>query len=307
MELIFSQYHDYIRDVINPLLPNARFDTFVNSSLNLFSRGQLVGSKYDYTQRPEASYIHFTSVTGLLEIIRSKKIRVSDFNCFSDDHELEFANQNFSKPSTNYPDLKSKLFAFSLCENTPDNLKNEYMWENYACKHRGVCIEFKLHNDPNVIDYFHFGKVIYSPDSEIQELLELKNRHDLYHKRVIDNLDTLLISISSMYKKAMEFSIENEIRLLAFDQYHNKGFENPNLPIQYRFNADKMITESFLELELENHAKKNLPIFSIEKIHTGKDLYPKQLGEEFLIDIIRNAFLNAFGREINFTHHYYGY
>jgi hypothetical protein len=296
MNNLFLHYDNYIKEVIHPLLPSARLDFFVDDNLNLFSQNQLQGSIYDNNQ--SSSFIHFTSVTSLLEIIRSKKIRMSDFNSFSDPRELEFANSNFSNELTDTANLKSKLFALSMCDNTEENRNNETMWNSYGCDHKGVCIELKLHNSPNSLNNFHLGKIIYSPNSKISKLVDLKRRHDHYSGKTINNLDSLLISVSSMYKRKQEFSTENESRLLAFIPNHFKGYDPTSFPIHYKFNHDKMFTESYLELPLENEDGSNLPVLSIEKIYTGKKLFPKQLGEEALSNIIEKEFYSSFLRKI---------
>ncbi|MEM9687172.1 MAG: hypothetical protein AAF934_09665, partial [Bacteroidota bacterium] len=148
MEALFENGGKYIAGVIRPLLPNAHLGQFVMNNYDLLSYGQLEGSKYHFPFYEDSFFLHFTSFSSFLEIIRSKTIRISDLNSFDDPFELTHANSNLiSDPDkflTQFQELKSGLFAFSMCEFTEENLKNEYMWKNYGRDHKGVCIKLKL-------------------------------------------------------------------------------------------------------------------------------------------------------------------
>jgi hypothetical protein len=296
----------YIEKVIRPLLPNAKLAWHVNDDFNLFSFDQLKGSMYSRSFNEDSYFLHFTSVTSLLEILRSKTIRMSDFNSFNDKFELSFANNNLVDDSSCFKEMKSTLFAFSMCEDTSDNLTNEYMWCKYGRNHKGVCIKFKINKDKSKFDNFHLGIINYNycETNDIIELKELKKRHEEFKKKynwTINNLDSILLSACSMYKKSEPYSKENEVRLLAYKYKSNNAIHNNiELPIKHKYDDIKNQIQYFLELELE-YDKDNyhLPHISIEKIILGKKLYKNTIGQ--LIPVFKDEFRNSFKRELSLS------
>jgi len=77
MDKLFENGNNYVDEVIRPLLPNANFVMFNQNKYSLFELEQLRNSIYDRPLDNDALFLHFTSVTKLLEIIRSKTIRMS--------------------------------------------------------------------------------------------------------------------------------------------------------------------------------------------------------------------------------------
>lgn len=300
----------YIEVVINPLLPNALWDSYVGSEFNLFGINQLSGSKYDREFIDDSYFLHFTNIDSLLEIIRSKKIRLSDFNSFDDPFELTLANKNLVDDFSVFDGLKSCLFAFSMCEDSDDNLQNDYMWNNYGKEHKGVCIKLKLDKVKSRFLDFHLGKIIYSDSDEIEELTELKNRHlnfENSHKWSISNLDNILLSVCSMYKKTTPYSEENEIRLLANIKKSNNGIHtNGTYPIRHKFDEGKNMIQYFFELELEyenKNGKCQLPHLSIDSIYLGKKLYGNTIGQ--LLPVIKYEFNDSFNRKLDINPLFY--
>lgn len=307
METFFKFGENYINEVIKPLIPNANFGWFINYSYYLFEPGLFNNSIYERKLDEESYFFHFTSISKLLEIIRSKTIRMSDFNSFNDDFELTFANNNLVENPSEFKEYKSCLFALSMCEESDENLQNDYLWENYGDNHRGVCIRLKLDKRKSILNDFYLGRIIYKDINQILELEELKKRHkDFENKygKAIDNLEEILLTVCSMYKKAIPYKDENEIRLLA---YIHKGknyiHTNSRSPIRHKYNSKKDLIEYFFELELEcdmeieNKGKRYcLPYLSIDSIILGSDCFRENISK--LRRVIEYEFEDSFKRKL---------
>lgn len=307
MDAFFKYGDNYVEEVIKPLLPNANLGSFIMNNYYLFGPGQLENSIYERKFQEDSYFFHFTSISNLLEIIRSKTIRMSDFNSFNDEFELTFANKKLVKNSSEFTEFKSCLFALSMCEESKENLQNNYMWENYGDNHKGICIRLKLDKRKGVFNNFYLGKINYKNTNQILELEELKKRHykfkDKYGK-AIDNLDNILLTACSMYKKAIPFRSEDEVRLLAYVQkVKNHVHTNFNYPIRHKYNSRKDLIEYFLELKLEHeidteNSKKKyyLPFLSIDGIILGDDCYRGNIGK--LKRVLEYEFFDSFDRDL---------
>lgn len=307
MVSLFELEDKYIKDVITPLLPNAKFCYKVQNNINISELFK--DSKFERVINEDSFFLHFTNLNSLLEIIRTKKIRMSDFNSFNDKFEVVFANSNIvgDNDHKEFEQLKSCLFALSLCEDTSKNIDNEYMWKNYAVKkylHKGVCIRFKISKEISDYSPFHFGKIQYYPNIIIPELKELKERHIKFVNKYdynIANLNSLLPIVCSMYKKSKPFKNENEVRLLLHVwKNRNSVHSISNLPIRHKYNLiEEEQIQYFFELELEKFNQIGgcpSPHVSIESIRYGKNLNQDKLGR--IHQIIKDEFTNSFGRDL---------
>ncbi|MCP4550679.1 MAG: DUF2971 domain-containing protein [Bacteroidetes bacterium] len=309
MDAFFKYGDKYIEEVIRPLLPKANLGSFIMNKYYLFGPGQLDESIYERKFVDDSFFFHFTTISNLLEIIRSKTIRMSDFNIFSDEFELTYANNNLVENSFDFSDYKSCLFALSMCEESKENLNNNYLWENYGDNHKGACIRLKLDKKKSLFNDFYLGKIVYQHSKQILELEELKKRHfdfESKYGKAINNLDEILLTVCSMYKKATPFENEREVRLLAYIQKgENSIHTNCNHPIRHKYNSKKDLIEYFLELELEyeketENGKNNyaLPFISIDSVIQGDDCYLGNIGK--LRSVIEYEFFDSFKRDIKF-------
>jgi len=210
----------YVREVIQPLLPKATagdwFGTGETIKLHLDKFQLFKETPFECDEVKD--FIHFTSISNLVQIILNKSILLSDFNLFRDRREFRFANEWFDnrlgKPE--YNELKSQFFAFSMCALNYERVKSKEMWRRYGGNGKGVCIHFSL--DPKRLYYnFFLGKVQYA-ENRINELISLKQRHRHFFKKhgwTISNGSEMLGVISSFYKRE-KFSDEQEYRLLKY-------------------------------------------------------------------------------------------
>lgn len=295
----------YIREVIKPLLPKAQVEWYVDNYYQLFGMNQLKDSIYERQFLEDTCFLHFTSVSNFLEIIRSKTIRLSDFNSFKDKFELTYANNNLVSNSYDFTQLKSSLFALSLCEDNKENLTNDYMWFQYGKNHKGVCLRLKINKEKSRFFNFHLGKINYCNNNTIDELHELKQRHENFLAKnnwSISNFESFLLSACSMYKKSVPFSKENEIRLLCYVWKNiNSVHTNTSMPIRHKYDEEKNQILYFLELELEYKNDKNdkyrLPHISVDSVTIGNDLCGDTFGK--LKQIIDKEFFDSFNRKLD--------
>lgn len=276
MKELFTKNEKYIREVINPLLPNARQGFFISTGdrleMRLFEIDQLIGSIYDYKIDNDCYFLHFTSIPNLLSILKTENLRMSELNYLEDKEEFKFANSNITDYSDNdkISQLKSDIFSLSLCEYSKDILFDEHIWETHGRQRKGACIKIKLHKNSLTLD-FYLTKIIYKKEGQIKELRDLKARHDNFVTKYgwgIDNLDELLNLICSFYKVYEKFHTEKEIRLIKYNQ---KSFDIIhdifNQPIGViDIKTDKIYY--YYELEVNKKTKKN-PYISIENIYLG--------------------------------------
>lgn len=303
MDNFFNKGDLYLKEVIHPLIPNVSLGSyhFVNDGLRieLFGPGHLDKSIYSLEFIDHIYLLHFTSVSNLFHIVRDKKIHMSDFNIFRDEQEFYFAQKNAKDIKNEF--IKSELFALSLCENTERVLSDDFMWNNYGKGHKGVCIKLKIHRDKGFFNDFYLSKILYKEEkNDIKELVELKERHEVFNLKygwAISNLDEVLFSVYSMYKREIPYKDEKEIRLLKRIKKLQEAPHNTDEPIRYQYNEMANALNYIYELPLENEDQHyRSPFISIEQIFIGKKIHGVALGN--IVNIIKSEFDSSFDRKV---------
>jgi hypothetical protein len=308
--MFHSQKGDkYIEQVIKPFLPNARLGSYltvgVDSDLNLELdlHSLLENSQFQRKLNGNNYFIHFTSITNLFHIIRSQSIWMKDLDSLKDEKEFIFANSHLTHEESSV--LKSKLLSLSLCEFSDETVKDDSMWQEYADNHKGVCIKLLLHSKRGIPSTYQLGKIAYNNENApINELLELKDRHDSFrneHGYTISNIGEILFVISAMYKRK-SYKNEQEIRLIKTINSNNIPFRNsmqePSL--QYTYNTERKDYGYFMELPL-NKPNESLiaPHISIEEIILGKEIEDKEF--YFLQEIIAEKYQSSFNQDVKIS------
>lgn len=276
---MFEKGDKYIKEVIRPLLPHSRQSTFLSTGsdlrLELFAPEIFVKSTFDFPFENDLEFIHFTSISNLFNIFRSKAVWMKDLNSLEDKSEFLFANSYLDHKKSEK--LKSRILSLSLCEFSEQTLTNKFMWHNYADKDKGICIKLKLHKKRGIPPFFYLGKINYkNEDLPINELIDLKKRHDQFKKDnafTISNIDEILYSVSAMFKKEC-YQDEHEIRLMRYildSSEPHRG--DTKCPVEYSYDADKMKYTYFMELPLNNPNENFIaPHISIEELYIGGSL-----------------------------------
>jgi hypothetical protein len=308
--MFHSQKGDkYIEEVIRPFLPSARLSSYVtlgmdsdlNLELDLYSL--LENSQFQRNLIGDDYFIHFTSLTNLFHILRSKSLWMKDLNSMKDEKEFVFANSHLDHCESGT--LKSKLLSLSLCEFSDQTVKNDSMWQEYGDNHRGVCIKLSLNTTRGIPPSYQLGNIAYCSENEpIKELEDLKNRHDLFKKKhgfSISNISEILFVISSMYKRE-QYKYECEIRLIKATTGNSIPLRNSSTepPLEYSYNTKKKDFEYYLELPL-NRPNESLiaPHISIEEIIIGKNIEDTEL--YYLREIIAEKYQSNFNKEVKIS------
>lgn len=230
MEKGFDKVHAFEKNVLKKVFPNARLK---QSSLfgspykipksfsgNISSSDLFSDTPYEY--KGNGLFLHFTTFPILSAILSSGFLRMSDFNCLTDNSELLFASQHLFYPKKDVPnnviEEKSNLFSLSACESSHNIIQSSYMWNNYSNLGKGCAIEYKF-SSMNIFN-FSLGNIQYGK----QKLLPLKKfnslaeKFGLEHDFKVSDVPLFIARISSFHKDK-KFARENEVRLL----FHKDG------------------------------------------------------------------------------------
>lgn len=299
----------YIEEVITPFLPGARLACYstigYNSDIKLELDLHNILKESDF-QRPlnqDSYFIHFTSITNLFHIIRSKSLWMRDLNSMQDEKEFEFANSYLSPEHAGH--LKSKILSLSLCEFSDSTLRNEYMWAQYAENHHGVCLKLKIHKKRGIPPTYQLGKIIYhSEEFPIEQLVNLQKRHDNFKREngySITNINEILYATSSLYKRKL-FHNEREVRLIktiSTESYPLRN-ERQEPDLHYMYDSVKMDYRYFMEAPLNNSIDDLIiPLISIEEIVFGSKVTDKEF--VFLNEIVTERFKSNFLQDVRIS------
>ncbi|GGA81262.1 hypothetical protein GCM10008015_22540 [Flavobacterium palustre] len=251
----FEKVNDFQKEVINPVLPNAKFA----SSLMITTPGEAAknfkgdlspiklfeNSPYEY--KGNNKFTHFTSLFGLKAILESGFLRMSEFGNLIDNNELLFATSVFEDNNILFKitedkikALKENVFCLSLCESKDKTHKNNFMWEVYGDKGKGVIIEIEFtKNNP---DFFLLGSVLYGnkklkPIREIKRLTEeFASKNDNF---IPNNFPEFLLELQAFHK-SKKYNHENEVRLLMKE--NKQQYDEHKLETIYKdFNSNQEV------------------------------------------------------------------
>ncbi len=270
-------FDDYIRDVLSPLLPNARFShQSDDGSVHLRSNKDLDGSIYEMKNLQEQRFVHFTSLGNLFEILNSETIRLYNFASLDDPKEYIYAWEKEKQLNDNNQIGKDNdqhfSFILSMCQITDNNDEDYFnMWRMYGANGDGVGIVFKFENDPSKWNNYLLSNVLYG-DEKKGEIDNLIQRHIGYNGDKISNIRSGILNYIGPFHKQKCYSSEKEVRLLrtsnnlpyniqklAFKQ--NKRCYYIDLTLNTRSKLTKLQEEK--ENLIYNHQDSSSAMFSI--------------------------------------------
>lgn len=226
----------YLKEVVQPSFPFIKH--FSGSSWNSGHIGAVVdipkynthykGSDYYYTDSNR--FIHYTSIRNLLNILNDGFVRAYDLNFPEDPQELLYAGKellgNYSIEELKK--LRSLTFALSMCiydeEKNPDEFD---IWRLYGEKGLGVGIVFSFRGDSDRWQNEFISRVYYGDNEKIKIFKQFLNNHNEFHKKYkFEVLNRsfgqpgkipLWIAIFLGFHKSGLYKLENEVRLLSYD------------------------------------------------------------------------------------------
>lgn len=220
----------YLKEVVQPLLPNAKYKFTIQAGDFLTTSDTFNGAlsteeifkKSNYEYKGEERFLHFTSLTSLDAIIKSGYFRMSDFTNLSDKTELNFASlvfeddKYFKLNEEIIDEEKRKLFCLSVCENTTETIQNTFMWNEYGNKGAGVIIDFSLNCSKS--HRFSLGHIKYGK-KELQVIKDLKQRFiDFKEENTFSpNNPVQMITLLLAFHKSLKYASEKELRIIFTD------------------------------------------------------------------------------------------
>lgn len=278
----------YNETVLQPFWKNSKFkmaggiyahDTrcdYFNAETSIYSE-LLKGTPLEY--KGNNRFLHYTSLQGLVSILKSRKIRMYDFTNFNDPIEFIYANKffrNFENPKE-LREYKRQLFALSMCEYSEDLVNNNIdLWRLYSDNGKGACITFEIASENlSQLHLFSFGKIKYNPTPEkITELDEILIRDQNFQKENnfrCKNLADIIAPLCCFYKSDL-FKIEKEVRLFHFSkrQFYDKH-ESKTVECELNRDGKKVY---YVELPIDKEETSSIPFLKIKTVHLGYNLSP---------------------------------
>lgn len=251
----------FVSDVLKKFLPNARYASAgyfgpaeaTRASqiyMDLADSNEInVGSQYFYNRK--YSFIHYTSIHALLNIIKEKKIRLYNLCGMDDKEEFQVPLNYSNKQLTDYKikEIKRRIFCFSMCQTELETKEDSLpQWRSYAQDGQGIGIVFSF-NKAFAKDWVHFmlSKVFYQTKN-LDTFLKIENLYNDFKKKyelTISNFDEMFYKYFAFHKSKI-YSSEKEVRLIYCEGFHD--YNEPPIKVDVNKNNKKT---SYIELELE--------------------------------------------------------
>lgn len=222
----------YFEEVIRPFFPNCELKRatpeFIEGIYVMFGtilqfepiNANLTNSQYYYDK--DLEFIHYTSMTNCLNIIREQSFRMYNLHSMDDKYELKYASENQAFSFVTEEQIKKwkeNVYTLSMCEiEVEENEKSFELWRNYGQNGNGAGIVFSFDktNQQTWREYY-LSKIHYS-----KKLIDdITNAHFDFHKKdsgycILGDYEELLFNLCCFHKPPI-YSFEQEIRLLEFD------------------------------------------------------------------------------------------
>ena len=300
----------FFSEVLKGLLPKGRHQSASYfgpaeatraGQINLdLSDSNEINEDSDYFYTKKYSFIHYTSFSNLLSILKEKKIRLYNLCGMDDIEEFEVPLGKISHVLSDYEvnEIKQKIFCFSMCETEIEYKKDSLpLWRSYAQDGYGVGIVFTF-NKRFAKKWIHamLSKVYYDPKhlDKFRKIELLYKKFKEKHKLAISNFDEMFYKYFAFHKSLI-YKSEKEVRLVYCEGFHSYNKPTIKLDVTRRYKKTSYI-ELDLEWELPNSLKQigatNIrPIIRIDKILFG---YRLSNGTKWDLADVCNSYLANF-------------
>jgi hypothetical protein len=227
-----SEYFNSVRQIFPELAISSSSSIYsgdapTSARIELSNQSKAFKNRFSYS----GSLIHYTSLDSLMNILNSQEVRL--FNCrnLNDKMELGYAVKELGiEMSKEELELqRQNFFIFSACEYDPKLRNDDFnLWRLYSNSGYGAAIVFEITNLKDEWSNVFYGKVCYGTDSELhQNLINFIEIHQNFNTkyRLFENIPSIIPAIGLHFKNRI-WSIENEIRLIAFCPYDKYTLES---------------------------------------------------------------------------------
>ncbi|MBK7311936.1 MAG: DUF2971 domain-containing protein [Sphingobacteriaceae bacterium] len=228
----------YFDEVLRPILPNVKkggHSSWGNADgSNQSVQMDLLGLAETYNQSiycysGPLTFIHYTSIDSIINILNTGSIRLYDLNNMTDPNEMNYAFNHIAEEINHdkVKNLKSQIFSFSFCKyNATDLLDDFEMWRLYGLDGNGIGLVFSI--DQNNRDTWHhciLSEILYGENKK-KSLLEFRERDKAFKEKykndiTLENTHELALAMASLHKDDI-FINEKEVRLLWTTKANNK-------------------------------------------------------------------------------------
>lgn len=260
------------------------------------------------------SFIHYTSIDGLLNILNSKEIRIYNLDKLNDPTEMFYAANklNIIYDTNKIKNFKSNYFVHSMCYYNEQFQKDDInLWRLYANEGEGVGIVYEIENLDSVWQDVFLGKVIYGNDNDeykkLQDFVEFHKNFNIKYNNFIKDVPQFIWMLLLLHKNNI-WSIENEHRLIiAFKSNHpyEKLSDNFTLAKRLFHSVYKGRAVSYITLPLSTSVSnfqklvppwENIPAIRITKIILGYNITINAM--EQIMSLVNFISTNSFGYNI---------
>jgi hypothetical protein len=177
------------------------------------------------------TFIHYTSIDSLFNILNSTNLRLYNLNNLNDPTELRFAllKTGITKDMIDIPFYQRSMFLTSFCSYDKERQNEDYnMWRLYGNDGNGVGLVFQIENASDKWNDVYFGKVHYGESNttfeNLKAFLSFHQKFNDEHK-ILENFPHW-IPVMCMLHKSEIWRIENEYRLFAFCPFDEYTFDS---------------------------------------------------------------------------------
>ncbi len=224
----------FMKEFVWPVLPNAStgmISSFGNPWMThtharvdgLLRQCEFKGSPYYFPVGPDTRLVHYTSIQGVLGILREGALRLYSLSHSDDPNEFTHMAGPSGFAGDELRRYKDRLMTISMVDISNDGAQEELdHWRTYGSDGRGVGIVFSIEpaSDDEWMDY-HLGRIAYG-EEEAQWLRNLPERLRAFQERKcfhVQDAHKLFVKPFALHKHGI-FHRENEVRLLHYVKHN---------------------------------------------------------------------------------------
>lgn len=179
------------------------------------------------------SFAHYTNMISAMSIINSGNVRLYNLLKSDDSKELEYAikTSTLNLTQKNILNLKRTHFTMSGVIHETQEDEDFNLWRLYGDSGRGVALIFELNR--NIVKWQNIlcSKVNYGNlNDESNNILNFLSFHDDFNKnyKLFENIPSIIPSLALLIKES-RWSIENEFRIIARNEFCEFSLKNPKI------------------------------------------------------------------------------